>query len=88
MAEHSLGHGAESQRALDELTAKYAHESAYQIAEVYGWRGEKDKAFEWLDRSYEQHDGGLTLIKTDLLIESLRTDPRFAAMVKKLGLPP
>jgi TolB-like protein len=88
MAEHSLGHGAESQRALDELIAKYAHESAYQIAEVYAWRGEKDNAFKWLDRSYEQHDGGLTLIKTDLLIESLRTDPRFAAMVKKLGLPP
>jgi len=88
MAAHSLGHAAESQHALDELIAKYAHESAFQIAEVYAWRGEKDKAFEWLDRSYEQRDGGLTLIKTDLLIESLRTDPRFAAMVKKLGLPP
>ena len=88
MAEHNLGHAAESQRALDELIAKYAHESAYQIAEVYGWRGEKDKAFEWLDRSYAQRDGGLTLIKTDLLIESLRTDARFAAMVRKLGLPP
>ena len=87
MAEHSLGHAAESKLALDELIAKYAHESAYQIAEVYGWRGEKDKAFEWLDRAYEQHDGGLTLIKSDLLIESLRTDARFAAMVKKLGLP-
>jgi len=88
MAEHNLGHAAESQRALDELIAKYAHESAYQIAEVYGWRGEKDKAFEWLDRSYAQRDGGLTLIKTDLLIESLRMDARFAAMVRKLGLPP
>jgi TolB-like protein/Tfp pilus assembly protein PilF len=88
MAEHSLGHTAESQRALDELIAKYAHESAFQVAEVYAWRGEKDKAFEWLDRAYEQRDGGLTLIKTDLLLESLRTDARFAAMVKKLGLPP
>jgi TolB-like protein len=88
MAEHTLGHAKESQQALDELIAKYAHVSAYQIAEVYAWRGEPDKAFEWLERAYAQEDGGLSLIKTDLLLGSLWTDARFAAMVKKLGLPP
>jgi tetratricopeptide (TPR) repeat protein len=59
MAEHTLGHAKESQAALDELIAKYAHDSAYQIAEVYAWRGESNKAFEWLERAYVQHDGGL-----------------------------
>ena len=88
VCEYSLGHAAQSQRALDELIARYAHESAYQVAEVYSWRGEKDKAFEWLDRAYEQRDGGLSQIKADLLVESLRSDARFAAMVRKLGLPP
>jgi len=88
MAEHTLGHARESQAALDELIAKYAHDTAYQIAEVYAWRGEADKAFEWLERAYVQHDGGLGLIKTDPVLKPLWTDVRFAAMVKKMGLPP
>jgi tetratricopeptide (TPR) repeat protein len=88
MAEHTLGHPRESQAALDELIAKYAHDTAYQIAEVYAWRGEVDKAFEWLERAYVQHDGGLGLIKTDPVLKPLWTDARFAAMLKKVGLPP
>jgi len=88
MAQHTLGNAGESQRALDELIAKYAHDSAFQIAEVYAWRGEADKAFEWLERAYVQHDGGLAFIKPDPLFQGLHTDPRYAAMLKKLGLPP
>jgi len=88
MAEHTLGHAQESQQVLDELTAKFAHDAAYQIADVYGWRGEADKTFEWLDRAYAQHDGGVSVIKGDPLLRSVRGDPRFAAMLKKLGLPP
>ncbi|HET7777272.1 MAG TPA: tetratricopeptide repeat protein [Rudaea sp.] len=88
MAQHTLGNAGESQRALDELIAKYAHDSAFQIAEVYAWRGEADKAFEWLERAYVQHDGGLAFIKPDPLFRGLHTDPRYAAMLKKLGLPP
>jgi TolB-like protein/Tfp pilus assembly protein PilF len=87
MAEHTLGHAKESQQALDELAAKHARESAYQIAEVYAWRGEKDHAFEWLQRAYTQHDDGLSDIKIDPLVATLRTDARYAALLKKLGLP-
>jgi serine/threonine-protein kinase len=87
MAEHSLGHANESQQALDREIVQYAQGAAYQIAEVYAWRGEKDMAFEWLDRAYDQHDGGLTFIKTDPLVKSLVGDPRYAALMKKLGLP-
>ena len=86
MAEHTLGHAQPSQRALEELISKYAQDSAYQIAEVYAWRGEKDKAFEWLERAYAQHDGGLSGIKTDPLLASLRTDRRYSAIVTELGL--
>jgi len=88
MAEHTLGHSRESQAALDELIAKYAHDTAYQIAEIHAWRGEVDKAFEWLDRAYEQHDGGMSLVKTDVLLKPLFSDARFAAMLRKVGLPP
>jgi hypothetical protein len=60
---------------------------AYQIAQVYAYRGEVDQAFEWLNRARNQHDGGLMLIKTDLLLKSLRGDLRYAQMLKRLNLP-
>ena len=72
MAEHSLGHAQESQQALQELIAKHAQEQAYQIAEAYAWRGEKDAAFEWLERAYQQRDGGLSFIKFAPMLTPLR----------------
>jgi TolB-like protein/Tfp pilus assembly protein PilF len=87
MVEHTLGHAKESQQALDEVIAKYAHTAAYQIAEVYAWRREKDKAFEWLERAYQEQDGGLSRVKGDALLKSLRNDPRFNALLRKMNLP-
>jgi tetratricopeptide (TPR) repeat protein len=87
MAEHTLGHAKESQQALEELIAKHAQESAFQIAEAYSWRGEKEKAFEWLERAYKQRDGGLAEIKGDQLFASLRSDPRYKALLRKMNLP-
>jgi serine/threonine protein kinase/tetratricopeptide (TPR) repeat protein len=87
MADHDLGRAKDSQEALDELIAKHAHNSAYRIAEVYAWRGERDKAFEWLDRAYSQLDGVLAELKFDPLLSKLRGDARYAAMLKRLNLP-
>ena len=87
MAEHTLGHAAESQRALELLEQKYANVWAYQIAELYAWRGESDKAFDWLERAYRQRDGGLTSLKYDRLLNNLRGDPRYKALLRKLKLP-
>jgi TolB-like protein/Tfp pilus assembly protein PilF len=88
MAEHDLGHVKDSQRALNALVAGYASTNAYQVAEVYAWRGERDAAFTWLERAHVQHDGVLVQLKFDPLLAKLRPDPRFAAMVRKMGLPP
>jgi serine/threonine-protein kinase len=88
MAEHNLGQIANSRRTLDALIAGYALTNAYQVAEVYAWRGERDAAFAWLERAHAQHDGILVQIKFDPLLTKLHSDPRFAAMVKKMGLPP
>jgi TolB-like protein/DNA-binding winged helix-turn-helix (wHTH) protein/thioredoxin-like negative regulator of GroEL len=88
MAEHTLGDAKSSQQALDRVIATAAGDAAYQIAQVYAWRGEKDKAFEWLERAYRQQDGGLTAIKIDFVLGSLRSDPRYVAMLRKLNLPP
>jgi TolB-like protein/Tfp pilus assembly protein PilF len=87
VAEHTLNKPKESQLALDALIAKHAGDSAYQIADAYAWRGERDKAFEWLDRSFAQRDNGLLIIKWDGLITSLRDDPRYAALLRKMHLP-
>ena len=86
MAEHSLGHEIESQRALEELIRQHSNTYAYQIAEVYAWRGERDKAFEWLERAYRQRDGGMTYVTYDRSPASLRGDPRYRALLRKLKL--
>lgn len=87
MAEHSLGNAQAAQRELDAEIAGYSEEAAYQIAEIYAWRGETDKAFEWLERAFAQNDGGLSFIKADPLMKPLQSDPRFPAFLHKLGLP-
>jgi len=54
---------------------------------VYAFRGDKDRAFEWLDRAYEMRDDDLYFIKDDPLIKSLENDPRYKAFLKKMNLP-
>jgi TolB-like protein/Flp pilus assembly protein TadD len=86
MAEHSLGDPAASQAALDELIRQRAATAAYQIAEAYAWRGERDAAFAWLERAYRQHDGGMTYLPHDHFFAPLRGDRRYQALLKKMGL--
>jgi TolB-like protein/DNA-binding winged helix-turn-helix (wHTH) protein/Tfp pilus assembly protein PilF len=87
LAEHTMGHVQASQQALGELIDKYPQEAAYQIAQVYAWRADRDQAFAWLDRAYRQRDGGLSDIKFDPLLGSLRADPRYDAMLRTMRLP-
>jgi adenylate cyclase len=87
LVQYSLHHPKESQQALDELVKTQASDAAYQIAEIYAWRGEEDEAFMWLDRAYAQRDGGLIVVKTDGLLASLRPDPRYGAFLRKMNLP-
>jgi serine/threonine-protein kinase len=60
---------------------------AYQIAEVYAFRGEKDKAFEWLQISFDKHDTGTLGLLVDPLLRDLRDDPRYNALVAKMNFP-
>jgi eukaryotic-like serine/threonine-protein kinase len=86
MVEHAGGHEKQSLAALKELIAKNAGDMAYQVADVYAWRGEKDKAFEWLERAYQQRDSGLNGIAWDPLLSNLKGDPRYSALLAKLEL--
>jgi TolB-like protein/DNA-binding winged helix-turn-helix (wHTH) protein len=86
MAYHALGREKESDAALRELVAKYHASAAFSVAAVYAFRNQQDEAFEWLDRAYAQHDGGLILTKVEPELKNLHSDPRYAAFLKKLNL--
>ncbi|MGE5275560.1 MAG: protein kinase domain-containing protein [Acidobacteriota bacterium] len=87
LAYHALGRKKEADAALGEFLENHAEGGAYQIAETYAFRGEIDKAFQWLERAYAQRDGGLAATKGDPLLKSLEADPRYAAFLKKMRLP-
>jgi len=87
LAYHALARKKESDAALAQVIAKIQTDGAFQIAEVYAFRGEADRAFEWLDRAYSQHDSGFTIMKGDPLLKNLEPDPRYAALLKKMRLP-
>jgi len=61
--------------------------SAYRIAVLYADLGDKDQAFRWLNTAYQERDAGLVALKTDFLLDPIRSDPRFAELVRKVGLP-
>jgi TolB-like protein/DNA-binding winged helix-turn-helix (wHTH) protein/Flp pilus assembly protein TadD len=84
---HALGREQDSNAALTQLIAKHGADSAYQIAEVYAFRGQPDQAFAWLERAYEQRDAGLPDTKVDPLFKNLRHDPRYAELLKRMRLP-
>ena len=76
----------EADAALATLTKDFPETAAYQIAEVHAYRGDKDKAFEWLERARRQHDGGLPSLRKDPLLTNLYDDPRWNAFLRTMGL--
>ena len=87
LVEHARGHARESQQVLEHIIATSGKESTYQIAEIYAFRGERERAFEWLEQSLELQDAGMRYLKHDPLLRSLRADPRYIALLKKMNLP-
>ena len=85
MAEHSLGHAEASNQAMDALIFSYGQTAAYQIAEAAAWRGEVDRAFEWLDKAYVQRDPGMAHASTDPHFKDLHGDPRWPLLMRKMG---
>ncbi|MDT7814577.1 MAG: hypothetical protein QOJ42_4493 [Acidobacteriaceae bacterium] len=87
LAYHALGREQDSNAALAALIAKYHTLAPYQIAQVYAYRGQSDKSFEWLERAYEQRDPGLPEIKSNPLFKNLHHDSRYRELLKKMHLP-
>jgi TolB-like protein len=66
---------------------KTGRQPAYEIAQLYANLGDKDQAFRWLNAAYEERDFRLLRLKTDFSLDLIRSDPRFAELVRKVGLP-
>jgi TolB-like protein/Tfp pilus assembly protein PilF len=85
LAYSAAGRHQDSDVALRDLIAKHQNDCAYQIAEVYAYRGEVDQGFEWLDRAYRQRDPGVRELTNDPLMKSLLHDPRYAQLLRRMG---
>ena len=86
MARWSQKRIPEADAALARLIESSADTAAYQIAEVCAYRGEKNRAFEWLERARRQRDPGLGTLRSDPFLANLQADPRWIAFVRTMGL--
>jgi TolB-like protein/Flp pilus assembly protein TadD len=69
----------------ENLTRRYV--SPIEVSKIYARLGEKDEAFAWLRKAYDERDQGLAYLKIDPDWDNLRSDPRFADLVRRVGLP-
>ena len=88
LAYHATGRKHEADASLAELVKTYPMDGPYQIAEVYAFRGEAERALHWLEQAYARHDAGMTEIKGDPLFKSLEHEKRYVALLQKLRLAP
>jgi len=86
---HSGGWPEALTKGIEYLQAqrKTGYSSAYTIATMYAELGEKDQAFQWLNTAFQEHDEDLLGLRTDSSFDPIRSDPRFAELVRKVGLP-
>ncbi len=82
------GRKTEARKILNELKQqmKQRHVSPFNIAEIHTGLGEKDRAFEWLEKAYEEHDEDLVFIR-DPILDPLRSDPRFQSLLRRMNFP-
>jgi len=86
---HSTGWKGAVSKAIDARQAqrKTGYSSPYRIAELYADLGDKDHAFEWLNTAYQERDYFIISLRTDFLLDPIHSDPRFAELIQKVGLP-
>ena len=84
------GKKEEAKKVLKELTERAGRRYVcpYEVATIYVGLGERDAAFEWLDKAVEARADCIPWIKPDPKIDPLRSDPRYAALLRRVGLPP
>ena len=83
------GRRSEAERILNELQelALQNYVSPYFRVLIYTGLGERDQALEWLERAYEERSEWLVWLKVDPKLDTLRMDPRFTSLVRRVGFP-
>jgi tetratricopeptide (TPR) repeat protein len=82
------GKRGEAQKILESLkeASKQGYVSPFDFALIYMGLGDKDRAFEWLNKTFEENPYRISFIKVNLRFDSLRSDPRFADLLKRMKL--
>ena len=88
MAYHAMGQEAESDAVLADLIEKFGDGAAYNIAYVLAFRGDSDRAFEWLKKAVEFKDSGLVDIPVENLFSNIHPDPRCCRFWNRSASPP
>jgi tetratricopeptide (TPR) repeat protein len=86
----ATGRRAEAQKILHEFLrqSETGYVSPYMIATVYAGLGNKDKAFEYLEKAYQERSSDLPyFLKVDLRVDSLRSDPHFQDLMRRMNFP-
>ena len=84
---HAVGRASESDAALNSLIARFGQTDAYFVAMSYAYRGDRELAFQWLDRARLQRDSSLVEIVGEPLFKNLFGDPRYKAFLRTMNLP-
>ena len=84
------GRKDEARKVLNEMKqlARQKYVSAYDVALIYVGLDEKDLAFTWLEKAYEERSFVLSNIKAEPRMDGLRSDPRFQNLLRRIGIPP
>jgi len=85
LAQHTRGDAVASSSALRRLIDEGGSAVSFQIAAAHAWRGEVDAAFAWLERAYRERDPGLGESVAYPLLRALHGDPRWPALMRKMG---
>jgi TolB-like protein/cytochrome c-type biogenesis protein CcmH/NrfG len=82
-----LSRHADAEAQLSKLKATGGDTNAYQYATIYAQWGNRAKALEWLETAWRLRDNGLEYLKTDPLVDPIRQEPRFQAVMRELKFP-
>ena len=84
-----LGRAEEARKLVQQAQNSWKPhgQSSLWISAIYAGLGEKNAAFDWLEKAFQEHTQFLVYLKTHPLFENLHGDPRFDALVKRIGIP-
>ena len=83
----AAGRQADADEALHLQIARWGDTGAFYVAQTFAYRGEHDRALEWLERAYKQKDLWLYEIVGEQIFKGMADDPRYKAFLRKMNLP-